>query len=263
MSENETKAPASLLPFAERVRLVHTDAPFRWLAAGWSDFRHGRGISAAYSLVFVVGGFVLTAGLVMADLDYLIAPLTTGFMLVGPALTVGFYAISRDLEAGREPSLSRAFSAWLDNPGPLFAMGLALVVFLVVWLRFAALVFALSFPDVGFDWERAVTATLFTANGLTFLLLGTAVGGVMATFAFVAGAFSLPLMLDRRIGLLEALVTSATAVVLNPRAMAVWAGLILLFTAAGLASWYLGLCVTLPLIGHATWHAYRGVIRPL
>jgi uncharacterized membrane protein len=97
---------------------------------------------------------------------------------------------------------------------------------------------------------------------LAFLALGTAVGAVMATIAFVAGAFSLPLMLDRRVGLVEALATSATAVALNARAMAVWAALIVLFTAAGLASWYLGLCVTLPLIGHATWHAYRAVIRP-
>ena len=87
-------------------------------------------------------------------------------------------------------------------------------------------------------------------------------GAILATVAFVGGAFSLPLMLDRREGLMEALATSATAVALNARAMAVWAALVVLFTAAGLASWYIGLCVTLPLIGHATWHAYRAVIRP-
>jgi len=261
MSGQPTNASASLLPFADRVRLVATDEPFRWLAAGWRDFRRSRGLSAAYSFAFVVIGFGLTAGLAAADLGYLIAPLGAGFMLVGPALTVGFYAISRDLEAGREPALGSAYAAWRSNPGPLFALGLALLLFLVVWLRFAALVFALSFPDAGFDWERVLVATLFTPRGLGFLALGTAVGAVMATIAFVAGAFSLPLMLDRRVGLLEALATSATAVVLNARAMAVWAALIVLFTAAGLASWYIGLCVTLPLIGHATWHAYRAVIR--
>jgi uncharacterized membrane protein len=201
-------------------------------------------------------------GLVAAGAAYLILPLTAGFLLVGPALTVGFYAISRDLEAGREPSLAAAFGAWRNNPGPLFAGGLALLVFLMVWLRFAALVFALSFPDVGFDWQRIVVATLFTPEGLTFLAIGTAVGAVMATIAFVVGAFSLPLMLDRKVGLLEAMATSAVAVVLNARAMAVWAGLIVLFTAVGLAAWYIGLCVTLPLIGHAAWHAYRGVIIP-
>ena len=259
---DQSEAPPSMLPFAERVRLVPTDEPFRWLAAGWRDFRFSRGLSAAYAFVFVIAGFFFTAVLTASDMEYLILPLGTGFMLVGPALTVGFYAISRDLEAGREPTLGGAFAAWRANPAPLFAMGLAMVVFLVVWLRFAALVFALSFPDAGFDWERALVGTLLTTRGLTFLAFGTAVGAVMATIAFVAGAFSVPLILDRRVGLMEALVTSATAVVLNARAMAVWAGVIVLFTAAGLASWYIGLCVTLPLMGHATWHAYRAVILP-
>ena len=83
----------------------------------------------------------------------------------------------------------------------------------------------------------------------------------MATLAFTLGAFSLPLLLDRKVGIFEALVTSAVAVVLNARAMAVWAALIVLFTGAGLAAGYIGLAVTLPLIGHATWHAYRAVIR--
>ena len=83
----------------------------------------------------------------------------------------------------------------------------------------------------------------------------------MATIAFAFGAFSLPLLLDRRMGLLEAVVTSAVAVVINARAMAVWAGLIVLFTVAGLALGYVGLVVTLPLVGHATWHAYRAVLQ--
>jgi uncharacterized membrane protein len=83
----------------------------------------------------------------------------------------------------------------------------------------------------------------------------------MATLAFTLGAFSLPLLLDRKVGILEAVATSAVAVVLNAKAMAVWAGLVVLFTAAGLAAGYVGLAITLPLIGHATWHAYRAVIR--
>ena len=69
-------------------------------------------------------------------------------------------------------------------------------------------------------------------------------------------------MLDRKVGLTEAVAISATAVAMNPRAMAVWAALVVLFTGAGLATWYIGLCLTLPLIAHATWHVYRAVIRP-
>ena len=252
---------ASSLPFASRVRCVPSDEPFRWLAAGWVDFRRSRGLSAAYAFLFVLAGTWLTTGLAMSDMGYLIVPLGAGFLLVGPALTLGFYAISRDLESGDEPTLRRAFCAWKSNPEALIGMGLGMVVFLLLWLLFAALVFALAFPDAGFDWERALVSTLFTDRGLWFLGFGSAVGALMAGTAFLFGAFSLPLMLDRKTELAEALAISATAVAVNPRAMAVWAGLVVLFIGAGLATWYVGLCVTLPLIGHATWHAYRAVIR--
>ena len=253
---------ASLLPFADQVRTVATDEPFRWLTAGWRDFRRSRGLSSAYAFIFVIAGLWLTAGLVAADMDYLVMPLGAGFMLVGPALAVGFYAISRDIEAGDEPTLRRAWAAWQGNPLALLAMGLAMLAFLMLWLLFAGVVFALSYPDAGFDWQRALDGTLFTTQGLGFLGFGTAVGGVMAAIAFAAGAFALPLMLERNMGLSEAVATSATAVLRNPQAMAIWAGLVVLFTGAGLATWYIGLCVTMPLIGHATWHAYRAVLPP-
>jgi uncharacterized membrane protein len=182
-------------------------------------------------------------------------------MLVGPALTVGYYAISRDLEAGRPPSLGAALSAWRANPAPILCLGLALVAFLVLWMRFAALVFAIFFPYAMMDLQALVNATLFTVEGLSFLGVGTLVGGVMAAIAFAAGAFSLPLMLDRKVGMLEALVTSVVAVALNLRAMAVWAALVVIFAGAGLLAGYIGLAVTLPLLGHASWHAYRATIR--
>lgn len=262
MSDFVNQPLPSLLPFAGRVRLVAADEPFRWLAAGWRDFRRSRGLSAAYAFLILVSVFMLTAELASTGLEYLIIPLSVGVVLIGPALMVGFYAISRDIESNRDPALGAACAAWRSNPGQLFGLGLAALLFLVVWLRCAVLVFALFFPDAGFDWERVVASTLFTAQGAAFLSVGTAVGAVLATIAFLGGALSLPMLLDGRTSLAEALATSATAVVMNAGAMAVWALLIVALTMAGLAAWYIGLCVTLPLIGHATWHAYRAVILP-
>ena len=262
MTAHEAPPIQSALPFAERVRLVTTDQPFRWLAAGWRDFRAAMAASIAYGMIVVVAGFVLTAMLASAGLLYLVLPLIVGFMLVGPALTVGYYAISRDLEAGKKPTFTGAIMAWRANPGPLLAFGLALICFLVLWMRFAALVFAICFPSTMLTVQALVNAALFTQDGLIFLAVGTIVGGVMAGIAFAAGAFSLPLLLDRKVGVLEALVTSAVAVVLNGPAMLVWAALVVLFAAAGLALGYVGLALTLPLLGHATWHAYRDVIGP-
>ena len=262
MSDPSRSAIQSALPYAEKIRAVSTDQPFRWLAAGWRDFRAAGSVSIAHGLVFMMAGFALTLGLVAAGLTYLIAPLIDGFMLVGPALTVGFYAISRDLETGRQPTSAAAFAAWRANPAPLLSLGLMLVFFLVVWMRFAAMVFAICFPFVGLDVQSLLNASLFTADGLTFLAVGSVVGAGMAAIAFTLGAFSLPLLLDRKVGIFEALVTSVVAVAINARTMAVWASLVVLFTAAGLAAAFVGLAITLPLIGHATWHAYRAVIRP-
>ncbi|MBS0640338.1 MAG: DUF2189 domain-containing protein [Proteobacteria bacterium] len=251
----------SALPFADRVRIVATDQPFRWLAAGWQDFRAAPGVSLAYGMVVVIAGFVLSFLLVGLGLLYLVLPLIVGFMLVGPALTVGYYQVSQDLELGRQPSLATALGAWKANPGPLLAFGLVLVFFLVLWMRFAALVFAIFFPHTPLTVQSLLNAALFTEDGLIFLMVGTVVGAVMASIAFAAGAFSLPLLLDRRVGVMEALVTSVVAVVLNAPAMLVWAMLVVLFAAAGLALGYVGLAVTLPLLGYATQHAYRAVIR--
>lgn len=261
MTEDEAPPIRSALPYADRVVVVTTEQPFRWLAAGWRDFRAAMGVSVAYGLIVVLVGFALSVLLVGAGLLYLVLPLIVGFMLVGPALTVGYYRISRDLEAGRPPGFGAALLAWRANPGPLLGFGLAQVCFLVVWMRFAALVFAICFPYSMLGVQSLLNATLFTRDGLVFLAVGTAVGGVMAAIAFAASAFSLPLLLDRKVGVLEALVTSVVAVVLNAPAMMVWAALVVLFAVAGLALGYVGLAVTLPLLGHATWHAYRAVIR--
>ncbi|HVZ08098.1 DUF2189 domain-containing protein [Rhodopila sp.] len=260
-SDAQPQPVQSALPFAERVRVVTTDQPFRWLAAGWRDFRAAMAASIAYGMIVVVAGFALSFLLAGAGLLYLVLPLIVGFLLVGPALTVGYYGMSQDLEAGRRPSFGTAIMAWRANPGPLLAFGLVLVCFLVLWMRFAALVFAICFPNTMLSVQALLNAALFTEDGLIFLAVGTVVGGVMASIAFAAGAFSLPLLLDRKVGVMEALVTSVTAVVLNAPAMVVWAALVVLFAMAGLALGYVGLAVTLPLLGHATWHAYRAVIR--
>jgi uncharacterized membrane protein len=254
-------ARATSLPYAARINIVGSKDPFRWLAAGWRDLRQSASVSVGYGLIFVAAGLALTLGLHAAELDYLIAPLTAGFLLVGPALTVGLYAISRDLESGLRPSLPRALTAWRANPGRLIGLGLMLVLFLIVWIRLAVLTFAIAFPYEKLSIWEMVTAAVFTTQGNIFLLIGTAIGAVMATLVFVASVVSLPMLLDRDVDILQAVVTSAVAVIMNAKIMALWAVLIVVFTAAGFLTGYVGLAVTLPLIGHASWHAYRALIR--
>jgi uncharacterized membrane protein len=264
MSIEQTPAPrATTFPYADRVNVVFVDDTFRWLAAGWRDFRRSGLTSFAYGLVFVIAGVVLTVGAYLAGFEYLIAPLLAGFMLVGPLLTVGLYAISRDLESNQKPKLSRALMAWRSNPVHLLGMGLGLVLFLIIWIRLAVLTFAVSFPYKTMDLQSIVNAAFFTTDGIIFLIVGTMIGCVMAAIAFAVSVFSLPLMLDRKVDIIQALATSVVAVIMNVKVMAVWAVLIVIFTVAGLVTFYIGLAITLPLIGHASWHAYRTVIKPL
>jgi uncharacterized membrane protein len=250
-------------PFAYRVVHVTAAAPFAWLAAGWRDFRASPGASLAYGSIFVLAGVLLAAASFAANMIYLFVPLAAGFLLVGPAATLGFYAISRDLAAGRRPSFAGALRAYRTNPGPMLYVGFALLALFLVWLRVAQLVFALTFPSaIGFDVQSLLHATLFTGDGQVFLATTLAMGAIMAALTFAGAAFALPLLLDRPVGMVEAVATSWTAVEINLPAMAVWAVLLVALTAAGMAVGFVGLAVTLPLAGHATWHAYRAVIRP-
>ncbi|MCK5620726.1 MAG: DUF2189 domain-containing protein [Alphaproteobacteria bacterium] len=260
MSDTENP-PTGVLPYQDRVNTVTIDDTFQWLGAGWRDFKAGGWVSLSYGLIFVVAGILLTAGLFLADLEYLIPLMISGFLLVGPALTVGFHAISRDLEHGEQPSLQRALSSWRANPAPLLGTGLALVLFSIIWARLAVMIFALSFPYTSLDPQSMLNAVFFSVEGYIFLAVGTAVGCVLAVLVFMAGVASLPIMLDEGAGFLEAVVTSVVAVALNFRAMLFWAMMIVVITGAGLIVGYIGLVLTLPLIGHASWHAYRGLIK--
>ncbi len=256
-------APAPPLPYAEHVRRVTPDQPFRWFADGWRDLIAAPEASLSYGLLFAVSGIVLTYGLWRAGLIYMLLPLAAGFMLLGPALTLGFLAISRDLERGRRPSFAGALLAVRTNAGPIFYAGLAFMFLFLLWIRLAELVFALTFPQtVTLDVQGLLNATFFTVDGLTFLALFIALGAVLAALAFAGGAFALPILLDRQAGMAEAIATSFAAVMLNLRTMAVWAAMLVALTVAGMAACYIGLVITLPLAGHAAWHAYKAVIKP-
>jgi uncharacterized membrane protein len=242
------------------VQRVGVDEPWEWLSTGWRDFRRAPGVSLIYGAAFVAVSALLTLGLWLADLLYLLLPLAAGFMFIGPVVAVGLYEVSRRLERGQVVTLHAALTAWRANPGPIATMGLVLMLFLLAWIRLAFLIFALFFGAQPPSWEHLVTTLLFTTQGIPFLIVGIAVGSVLAAVVFAMSAVAIPALLDREIGALSAVATSVAAVLENWRVMIGWGALIVLFTAAGLVTFYIGLAVTLPLIGHASWHAYRGLV---
>jgi len=248
---------ASLPP----VRRLAVDRPWAWLAAGWRDVRRAPGVSLAYGALFTVASFLITAGVFLAGFEYLRLPLAAGFMLVGPMLAVGLYETSRRLETGEPVSLGAALFVATRSPMRLAFLGILLMALLLVWMRAATLLLALflgpsEFPPLA----EAVPTLLLTPEGVALLVVGTCAGAVLAALVFSISVVSVPLLMDRDIDFATAVFTSLQAVLRNPKPMLIWAWLVALLTGIGLATCYVGLIVTFPLVGHATWHAYRETV---
>lgn len=259
---DQNKLAGSGLPFADRIITVSTDEPWQWLARGWADLRRARWVSIFYGLIFVAIGYAVTIGLYQMELYHLIWPFATGFILVAPVFAVGVYELSRRMQAGKSPTLMSALMAWRVYPSRIFGAGLALTFFLIMWTRTAALIYVINFPYEMLTIQGLLNQTFFSQQGLVFLCIGTVIGAVFAVTAFLLSAISLPMMVGEHADFLPAILVSVLAVVRNPKAMTLWAAIIVGMTVLGMATALIGLAITLPLIGHATWHAYKAVVRP-
>ena len=242
-----------------QVRQVDLDRPWAWLAAGWQDMRRAPGVCLSYGLIFAAAGALLTVMIWLYGVFYLVLPLTAGFMLMGPILAVGLYEVSRRLESGETVSLGEALGAWRRNVTQIGLMGVALMLFLLAWIRLATIIFAAFFSSNPPRPETAlfIEDVFLSVESLPFLIVGTTVGGVLAALVFAISAVSIPLLLDRQVNVISAITTSIAVVQKNFWTMALWAWLIVIFIGVGLATAYIGLMVTVPLVGLATWHAYR------
>lgn len=242
------------------VRAVDVEAPWRWLRLGWQDLVRARRVSLSFGVAIALGSLLLINLLWRVDLLPYALPLAAGFMFVAPALAICFYDISRRLERGKPVSFAAVAFAWKPNVSQIASMGLVMMLFQLAWIRFATLLFALFFGPQPASWERFIQALFFSTDGLPFLIVGTASGGVLAVLAFALGVTAFPMLLDRDVGTATAIATSMRATLVNWRVMTGWAALIVMFTAAGIVTGCLGLIVTMPLIGHASWHAYRELV---
>jgi uncharacterized membrane protein len=244
------------------IRKIEVDRPWQWLARGWADLRANPAVGLFYGVLAAVTGYLLTAGLWWLEMPYLILPLTAGFLIVGPILTVGLYEVSRRLER-KEPSIYlNIMAGFRRNPSQIALMGMALLLLMIAWARIAALLFMLYFGYSPPPMEHLFAATFLAPDALPFLVIGTAVGALLSLAAFSISVVSIPLLMDRpEANVIDAITKSVEAVQVNFGPMLFWALLIAVFMVAGLVTVYLGLIVTLPLIGHASWHAYRDLVR--
>lgn len=227
------------------------DAPVRWLTLGWGDFRRAWRQSLIYGVGFVLLGYLVTALAWGEGNTVALFTLTVAFILAGPVLAFGLYSISRQLANGREPRLGVCWHESRNHLRNELLFALVMLVVLLVWARAASMVH-IFFP---------VGEELGVIGWVQFLAVGSAVGSVFAAIVFSASVVSLPMMLDRGTDAITSALTSVNAVIKNKGVMLVWALLIVGLVIAGFATAYLGLAIVLPLIGHATWHAYRETVQ--
>jgi uncharacterized membrane protein len=246
--------PASLPAVAE----IGASAPFRWLAAGVRDYLAHPLPSAFYGACFAAMGWLIA--LTLQHAFQYVSALTTGFFLVGPFLAIGIYDLSRRRERGERVSLAPTLDAWRANTGAIGMFAIVLAVILLVWARASLVVFALFYTG-GMPTLASFVEQFFAFSNVEFLIAYACVGGFFALCTFAVSVVSVPMMLDRRVDGVVAVLTSLRAFGANVPAMLVWAALIVVVIGAGFALFFAGLVVGVPLIGHATWHAYRELVR--
>lgn len=239
------------------IRTVPGRRPLLWLARGWADIRANPGASLFYGGCFAGMGVVLLVVFRFA-VNYT-TTLAMGFMLMGPFLCLGLYDLSRQREVAGAVSLPRSLVAWRANPGGIGIYVLILTVAFLVWARASLVTFALFETNAMPSWE-SFFVQLAAMQNLSLVLAFFGVGMVFAAIVFAFSVLSIPHLLDPRSDAVTAAAVSVAALVRNPGAMLLWAACIAALIMFGLITAYIGLLVTGPLIGHATWHAYRDVV---
>ena len=234
-------------------------APFDWLRRGADDLKASGFASLFYGMCFAAGGFLLF--LAFRHAVQLVTAVTAGFMLLGPFLALGLYELSRRRETGEALSLPATLTVWKRNFGCFGIYSLILIVVYLVWARASLVIFALFYQG-GMPTLGSFMTQILKFDNIEFLLAYLAVGGFFAMLVFAVSVVSIPMMLERNKDTITAMLASFLALVRNLPMILIWGALIALLTALGIALGFLGLIITMPLVGHATWHAYRALIEP-
>ena len=251
MTGDSERIDEDTLPFVAPCRTLRVTAPLTWLRLGFSDFRRAWPQSLAYG-AFMAAAMALVSWLAWRYGSYwFMLAMVGGFVFIAPLTCTGLYVLSAQLDRHQRPSLREALRSGVRlYIGNELVFTLVLLMIFLVWARAGAML-SVFFPARGQPALRDL---------VTYLGIGSVIGGMFAALTFAVSAFSLPMIVHRRVDAVTAAVTSINAVLRNRVAMAVWLGLIVLGLLLGFATLFIGLAVILPVIGHAAWHGYLDAI---
>ncbi|HSN31268.1 MAG TPA: DUF2189 domain-containing protein [Ideonella sp.] len=259
MNDTGTSDPVekvTVTPFGVELRRLRLADPLRWLALGWADFSRAPAIGLFYGACFAAMGWLLLAAYRHAAVHVL--TLSAGFLLMGPFLCMGLYRTSQQLERGEAPDLGLSLLAWTTRTGTLAIFGFVLLVLEMLWSRSALIVFAVSFDGMP-DFHGSM-AMLLDPENLGFIVAYLLVGALFAGLIYAVSVVSIPMILDRPVDAVTAALTSLRLVLTQPLVMLCWGALITALVVLALLPWFLGLLVVGPVLGHASWHAYRAAV---
>jgi len=244
------------------VRVVPPDQAWSWLTRGWQDYEKTWRYGILFGIFYALAGISIVLIIAYFQSYHLLFPLTAGFLLIGPVTAVGLYEISRRLETGEEVRQDAVFGAFGRHGGRQIAlMGVALTILMILWMKIAMLLFALFFGLQEFTPDELVTTMLASPNTIPFLVIGNLFGAVLAAAAFSISAVSIPFLLHKDADVMTAMITSIKACNRNPVTMFFWATIIVGMMAISVVTAFAALAVILPVIGHASWHAYRDMVE--
>ncbi|WP_332719668.1 DUF2189 domain-containing protein [Pelagibacterium mangrovi] len=235
---------------------------FAWLKAGWHDLYTDPLPSLAYGVVVSAISTILIYCFLEFNLDYILFPALSGFLIMAPLLAMGLYQKSARLANDEPVSLADLLGVKAQSGGQVFFVGLMLSLLALVWIRAAVIVYSLFFGYRAFlGVEESIPLIFGTPIGWAMLFTGICVGGLFAAFGFAVSAFSIPMLLDRRTDALTAMGTSMAVVWNNLPVMIAWGAVVMALVIVSIATALIGFIVIFPLLGHATWHAYRDMVK--
>lgn len=256
MSESESGVSQARRPTLRRVPALR---PLHWLSEGWRDFRRHPGPSLIYGIIVTLGGWgALSLALPHAEF---FTSAVAGFVMVTPLIASGVYELTRQGEQGKTPGFMDSVRALRRNASSIADYGVALLLMSIFWERVAAVMFALSYGgDMG-NVKDFLGNVFFSGHYIGVVVAWFLSGAILASVVFAATVVGMPMVIDRDCDVVTAMVTSVRAVLVNLPAMAVWAAMIVGLSLLAMSTLLVGLVVVMPLLGHATWCAYRDVVE--
>lgn len=232
------------------------------LSQGFADFKKAPAFGLFFAAFYVLGGLLIVQSLFVWNQSWMIYPVMIGFPLIGPFAAVGLYEVSRRLAKGEPLDWPQILNVLRVQSGKEMAwMAFVILFFFWIWMYQVRLLVAIILGRMSFSTMGGLADVVFyTSEGWTFLAIGHVVGAVLALGLFSITVVSIPMLLERNVDFISAMITSVKAVLASPLVMLTWGVIVTLTLIAAMVPAFLGLFIALPVLGHTTWHIYKRAV---